>query len=130
VLLHQFISNLHILLASLFPPSHACSSMESGSTRILHPFEGQTIFLDNLDLTGHDGHAPLAVPSLTDADRCYIIYTSGSTGRPKGVAIEHRAACALVRAERKLFQLSSNEVCQNTIGEQKQFSFEMFASFF
>jgi len=31
-----------------------------------------------------------------------VIYTSGTTGKPQGVEVEHRSACHLVRAERKL----------------------------
>jgi non-ribosomal peptide synthetase-like protein len=41
--------------------------------------------------------------STTPEDLCYLIYTSGSTGRPKGVMVEHRNACHLVQAERRLF---------------------------
>lgn len=42
-------------------------------------------------------------------DLCYVIYTSGSTGRPKGVMIEHRSASHLVRAEGRLFAVSSDD---------------------
>ncbi|HTI51817.1 MAG TPA: Pls/PosA family non-ribosomal peptide synthetase [Planctomycetaceae bacterium] len=45
----------------------------------------------------------------TPADLCYVIYTSGSTGRPKGVEIEHRSACHLVRAERRLFDVQPDD---------------------
>jgi amino acid adenylation domain-containing protein len=91
--------------------------------RILTPFEGEVLFLDDEDfqrtLAEFDPKvvvAPTQIDStgarakMSAAERCYIIYTSGSTGRPKGVAIEHRAACCLVEAERMLFGVRPNDV--------------------
>ena len=46
---------------------------------------------------------------LTPDDTAYVIYTSGSTGRPKGVPISHRAACNLVRAEGRIFQVGAED---------------------
>jgi non-ribosomal peptide synthetase-like protein len=46
---------------------------------------------------------PAHETGVTPDDVCYVIYTSGTSGRPKGVEVEHRNACHLVRAERKLF---------------------------
>jgi non-ribosomal peptide synthetase-like protein len=46
---------------------------------------------------------------LAPHDLCYVIYTSGSTGTPKGVQIEHRSVAHLVRAERWLFQVATDD---------------------
>ena len=46
---------------------------------------------------------PCDEDSAMPEDLCYVIYTSGSTGRPKGVMVEHRNACQLVEAERRIF---------------------------
>ncbi|MEM7585919.1 MAG: amino acid adenylation domain-containing protein, partial [Acidobacteriota bacterium] len=57
----------------------------------------------------------------------YLIYTSGSTGRPKGVAIEHRAACALVRWAETVF--SSNDVADVLFATSVCFDLSIFELF-
>ncbi len=76
------------------------------------PFNGTTVVLDDpAALTGEwpkTRPADLGEPP-SPTDLCYVIYTSGSTGRPKGVEVEHRNACALVAAEREVFQVSASD---------------------
>jgi non-ribosomal peptide synthetase component F len=81
----------------------------------LTPKPGQASFftLDGSHNSNTPAHSSAEyVPNhpATGTSRCYIIYTSGSTGKPKGVAIEHRAACALVAAERALFNVQPTDV--------------------
>ena len=52
---------------------------------------------------------PRTQTGLQAEDPCYAIFTSGSTGRPKGVAVPHRAACNLVRAEGRIFQVGPHD---------------------
>jgi non-ribosomal peptide synthetase-like protein len=68
---------------------------------------GAVARLTEADLEAVAGESTERLPSNTDPTRsrdlCYLIYTSGSTGRPKGVMVEHRNACHLVEAERRIF---------------------------
>ncbi len=120
--------------------------------RIMSPFEGEIIFLDDPavqrmlgEFDGSVRVAPVAAAAsdsdsasgsatassstdgsdssrkMSSAERCYIIYTSGSTGRPKGVAIEHRAACALVEAERMLFGVRPNDIIYQARASEKPY---------
>ncbi|HLF34680.1 MAG TPA: Pls/PosA family non-ribosomal peptide synthetase [Cyclobacteriaceae bacterium] len=43
------------------------------------------------------------------ASPAYLIYTSGSTGKPKGVVIPHSAISNLVKSEKEIFSLNSND---------------------
>jgi non-ribosomal peptide synthetase-like protein len=77
------------------------------------------------DLTEIGGESPAALPP--DAERaqpddlCYVIYTSGSTGRPKGVMAEHRNACHLVAAERRIFDVR----CEDRVFQGASLSFDL-----
>ena len=77
------------------------SDMPGGGTT----YQGLRIDWDTLNLdTPRAGVRWPSRPARPD-DIAYIIYTSGSTGRPKGVPITHTAACNLVRAEGRIFQV-------------------------
>jgi len=68
---------------------------------------GALATITEADLDRISAESSEALPRNEDSaepeDLCYVIYTSGSTGRPKGVMVEHRNACHLVEAERRIF---------------------------
>jgi len=70
---------------------------------------GATAVIGEADLAKAAGESPAALPRDEDTaaseNLCYVIYTSGSTGKPRGVMVEHRNACHLVLAERRLFEV-------------------------
>jgi amino acid adenylation domain-containing protein/non-ribosomal peptide synthase protein (TIGR01720 family) len=89
--------------------------------RVLPPYEGKVVFLDDQDWAGGAATcgAAAVVAAIVDPEQlAYLIYTSGSTGRPKGVGIPHRGAVAMVTwalssfpAEQLTRVLASTSIC-------------------
>ena len=78
---------------------------------LLPPFSGKVWLLDVL-FEGPFKELPTTIfpaPSSPNS-LAYIIYTSGSTGRPKGVQLENRNVCALIRAERLLYESTPEDI--------------------
>jgi non-ribosomal peptide synthetase-like protein len=103
-----------------YPPERVKFILEDCAARVLvtckdlspksEGFEGKTLILDAPDASAESVARPqLPAPGAHPEDLCYIIYTSGTTGRPKGVQIEHRSACHLVQAERRIFQICATD---------------------
>lgn len=70
---------------------------------------GQVICLDtdwNV-IEGENDQDP--VSGLTPANLAYVIFTSGSTGEPKGVLVSHAGLCNVIRAQRRTFEVQSND---------------------
>jgi amino acid adenylation domain-containing protein/non-ribosomal peptide synthase protein (TIGR01720 family) len=91
---------------------------KSTSFSSLPDYEGETLFLDQIQQTLTD----LSTINLDfEGDKeslAYIIYTSGSTGQPKGVMISHRSAVHLVEWASTIFTpeerkgvLASTSIC-------------------
>ena len=77
----------------------------------LTPFTGSVWLLDiMMDSSIAEQSIELFPCPSTSESLAYIIYTSGSTGRPKGVQLENRSVCALVRAERLLYNSTPNDI--------------------
>jgi len=56
-----------------------------------------------------DENLPCDAGSAPGDDPAYVIYTSGTTGKPKGVIVPHRCVCALVAAEKRLFEIQPSD---------------------
>lgn len=70
-------------------------------------FDGEVIFLDNLELYSGDGENLEHLN--TPHDLAYIIYTSGSTGKPKGVMIEHQSLINLCYWHNDFYEVSHED---------------------
>lgn len=81
---------------------------------------GQPVDIDTSDmhcvefseesLGAEDGAwSPRSPEVISEYDSAYAIYTSGSTGRPKGVLIHRKGLSGVVRAQRRLYQISSTD---------------------
>jgi amino acid adenylation domain-containing protein len=84
-------------------------------------FQGETLFVDNLDLKRNSGNLTPHSSLLTAASPAYVIYTSGSTGQPKGVVIRHENAVNTLFAINK--HLKINE--KDTVFSVSSMSFDM-----
>ncbi|MFQ6398317.1 non-ribosomal peptide synthase/polyketide synthase, partial [Nocardia sp. KC 131] len=70
------------------------------------------VALDDLDLSGHPGHALAPAELVREfgaANTAYVIFTSGSTGRPKGVAVPHGAVANQLMWKTAEFGLGSDD---------------------
>jgi non-ribosomal peptide synthetase-like protein len=78
----------------------------------LSGWKGRVVRLD-ADAAAIARHPAVPIPTaetgVRPSDLAYVIFTSGSTGRPKGVMVEHRSASHLVRVERELYRMSSDD---------------------
>ncbi len=75
--------------------------------------------LDNLDVSGFPGSAPLV--NLHPSHPAYIIYTSGSTGRPKGATNTHAALANRLRWMQQAYAIGPND----TVLQKTPFSFDV-----
>ncbi|MCC7051143.1 MAG: amino acid adenylation domain-containing protein, partial [Bacteroidia bacterium] len=60
-------------------------------------------------ILNEDNNAENLNKSIPYTSPAYVIYTSGTTGKPKGVVIPHTSITNLIKAERVVFSLGSNE---------------------
>ena len=100
-------------IAWILADSEACAVVtEKSLGERYQAFGGPVIYAD-ADAERNAAENPAALASdersARPEDLCYLIYTSGSTGRPKGVMVEHRNACHLVEAERRVFEVGHED---------------------
>lgn len=62
----------------------------------LPSYSGQTLCIDELDLTSEETDCPAPLDSVKPEHLGYVIYTSGSTGNPKGICLSHAALVNLI----------------------------------
>ena len=101
-------------LAFMLADSQASALItQSGYDGRFAAFNGQTLYLDQLDDLGEEAETAPPLPAGPN-DNAYLIYTSGSTGRPKGVQITHRNALNLAQHVIQTIPITSDDIALAT----------------